>query len=269
MLNKNSQLELIINYSRSPSDEDISTTSAIPSTLSPAINTNNNTFIPPNGKRRSAFSPYKPTATVLTNLQRGNTQADVQTEICLSFHERSGQGEITDEQARQQPFIDAFDNNHFTALHWACFYGQMCSVKILVKYGANVSQLALDMVTPLLLAAAGGHHEIVRLLLQHGANPNHMDVVCYLAFVNSRITLSKLTILCVLFLLFLVQMGNTALMYAAAGNHPHTCTELLNNYPNVFERNENDSTAYSLAIKNNANLAQAVLENYIVSLLTA
>lgn len=64
-------------------------------------------------------------------------------------------------------------------------------------------------------------------------------------------------------------MGNTALMYASAGNHPHTCHELLNHHPNVFERNENDSTAYSLAIKNNACLSQAVLENYIVSLLTA
>lgn len=159
--------------SRSPSDEELSTTSSTPLS-SPAANT---TLVLSNGKRKSAFSPYKPTATVLTNLQRGNTEADVQAEICLSFHERSGQGEITDEQARQQPFIDVIDENDFTALHWACFYGQLCSVKILVKCGANVSKQAPDMVTPLLMAAAGGHHEIVRLLLQHGADVNHMDIV--------------------------------------------------------------------------------------------
>lgn len=64
-------------------------------------------------------------------------------------------------------------------------------------------------------------------------------------------------------------MGNTALMYAAAGNFPHTCNELLNFNPNIFLVNENDETAYSLAVKNNANLSQAVLENYIVSLLTS
>lgn len=129
------------------------------------------------GKRKSAFLPYKPTTKVLTNLQRGNTEANIQTEICLSFHERAGQGEITEEQARQQPVIDAVDKSHFTALHWACFYGQLCSVRILVKFGANVSTLAPDLVSPLLLAAAGGHHEIVRFLLQHGADQNHMDVV--------------------------------------------------------------------------------------------
>lgn len=67
----------------------------------------------------------------------------------------------------------------------------------------------------------------------------------------------------------LFQIGNSALMYAAAGNYPHTCNELLNYNPNIFQANENDETAYSLALKNNANLAQAVLENYIVSLLTS
>lgn len=65
------------------------------------------------------------------------------------------------------------------------------------------------------------------------------------------------------------QMGNTALMYAAAGNYPHTCNELLSFNPNIFRTNESEETAYSLALKNNANLSQAVLENYIVSLLTS
>lgn len=130
-----------------------------------------------NGKRKSAFSPYKPTATVLTNLQRGNTEANVQVEISLSFHERAGQGEITEIQARQLQNIDETDKNTFTPLHWACYYGQLSSVKILIKCGANVSKLASDHVSPLLLAAAGGHHEIVRMLLQHGADPNHTDIV--------------------------------------------------------------------------------------------
>lgn len=143
------------------------------------------------GKRKSAFLPYKPTTKVLTNLQRGNTEANIQTEICLSFHERAGQGEITEEQARQQPVIDAVDKNQFTALHWACFYGQMCSVRILVKFGANVSTLAPDLVSPLLLAAAGGHHEIVRFLLQHGADQNHMDVV---SGICSQFAITLLTI---------------------------------------------------------------------------
>lgn len=65
------------------------------------------------------------------------------------------------------------------------------------------------------------------------------------------------------------QVGNTALMFAAAGNHPHTCHELLNYKPNIFVTNENEDTAYSLAVQNNASLAQAVIENHVVSLLTS
>ena len=177
---------------------------------------------------------------MLTNLQRGNTEASVENEISLSFHERSGQGEITDEQAAQEKTkIDALDSNKYTSLHWACFYGQLQSVQILVKYGADINKLAPDMVSPLLLAASGGHHEVVKFLLQNGADVHHMDIV-----------------------------GNTALMYAAAGNHPHTSNELLAFSFDMTTTNENGDTAYSLALKNNATLSQSVLENYIVQFLT-
>lgn len=50
-------------------------------------------------------------------------------------------------------------------------------MKILINCGANVLKLAPDHVSPLLFAAAGGHHEVVKLLLQHGANPDHTDIV--------------------------------------------------------------------------------------------
>ncbi|XP_058451581.1 DNA-binding protein RFXANK isoform X2 [Malaya genurostris] len=190
------------------------------------------------GNRKSAFLPYKPTNTVLTNLQRGNTEANIASEICLNFHEKTGQGEITEEQVRTEKLVDAVDSNNLTPLHWACYYGQLAATQILINCGAEVNRQATDMVTPLLLASAGGHHEIVRLLLQKGAKVNHMDVV-----------------------------GNTALMYAAAGNHPHTCNELLSRCARFTDSNEDGETAYSLALKNQAGLSQAVLENYITALL--
>lgn len=49
------------------------------------------------GNRKSAFLPYKPTlCTVLTNLQRGNIQAEsrVPQAADLNFHTRAGQGRI-------------------------------------------------------------------------------------------------------------------------------------------------------------------------------
>ncbi|XP_063700350.1 DNA-binding protein RFXANK [Culicoides brevitarsis] len=192
-------------------------------------------------QRKSAFQLYKPSATVLTNLQRGNTQAALNKDICLSFHEKTAQGEITEEQVRNElTHVDQTDSKNFTALHWACYYGQYNAAQVLINCGANVNKEAPEKVTPLLLAAAGGHNEIVRLLLQKGADVNHMDIV-----------------------------GNNALMYAAAGNHPHTTKELLERLPDLTETNENGDDAYSLAIQNNCNLSQAVLENHISKMLTS
>ncbi|XP_055923566.1 DNA-binding protein RFXANK [Eupeodes corollae] len=186
----------------------------------------------------------KSNSTVLTNLQRGNTAATFcSSDVQLSFHERAGQGELSEEQvkaAMASKTIDSTDKNGFTALHWACHYGQVATVgQLLATRVVDVSKLAPDMVTPLLLAAAGGHHEVVRLLLQHGADARHADIV-----------------------------GNTPLMYAAAGNHPHTCNELLSKDPDPTATNEHGDTAYSLAMENGANLSQAVLEHYLTALLS-
>lgn len=85
------------------------------------------------GQRKSAFQPYKP-ATVLTNLQRGNTQTSIPKEIRLSFHEKTAQGEITEEQVRNElRSVDETDSKSFTALHWACYYGQYNSANVLIK----------------------------------------------------------------------------------------------------------------------------------------
>ena len=114
---------------------------------------------------------------VLTNLQRGNTEADVPVDRVLSFHEQAGQGEISLEQAKSQGLIDRVDRFGYTALHYACFYGQLTSVKILVECGADVNKSAPEMSSPLLLAACGGHAEIVKFILSRGADPHHMDIV--------------------------------------------------------------------------------------------
>uniref|UniRef100_T1GZ76 Uncharacterized protein n=1 Tax=Megaselia scalaris TaxID=36166 RepID=T1GZ76_MEGSC len=149
--------------------------------------------------------------TVLTNFQRGNTEKQFCDEIHLTFHERAGQGELTADQLKSTVLNPDLNDKHgFTSLHWACFYGQLSSVELLIATGrVDVNSLAPDLVTPLHLAAAGGHHEIVGLLIQNNANPNSVDIV-----------------------------GNTPLMYASALNHPHTCKELLKKFPDITTENE-------------------------------
>ena len=69
----------------------------------------------------------------------------------------------------------AWSPDGFTALHYAAFFGEAQSVRLLLESGAEVGVVARNEnihVTPLHSAAAGGHAEIVRLLLEHGADPN-------------------------------------------------------------------------------------------------
>ena len=63
----------------------------------------------------------------------------------------------------------------FTALHYAAFFGQEDSARTLLERGAAVGLVARNAnihVTPLHSAASGAHPGIVRLLLEHGADPN-------------------------------------------------------------------------------------------------
>jgi ankyrin repeat protein len=83
--------------------------------------------------------------------------------------------------------------------------------------------------------AAGGHHEIVRLLITHNANINQLDID-----------------------------GNTPLHFAAFGNFPHSTNELLQSgQANVLKSNGDGKSAFTLAVENRSHLTQAVIENFI------
>ncbi|KAF7268361.1 hypothetical protein GWI33_018510 [Rhynchophorus ferrugineus] len=193
--------------------------------------------------RKSAFQPYRQciqSTTVLTNLQRGNTQAEtlIPQKIELNFHTKAGQGELTDQDIIDEKDIDVADSNGLSALHWACAYGQYNTVELLIKYGSDINKLGPAEESPLILAASGGHHEVVKLLLSCNADVNHED-----------------------------HLSNTALMYAAKGNHPHTCHELLQNGANFAICNLSYDTALSIAEENNSTSAQIVLVNHILSVM--
>lgn len=62
----------------------------------------------------------------------------------------------------------------FTALHFACFFGQPESARLLIESGAAVDAVAANpmKVMPLHSAASARNLEAARLLLSHGAPPN-------------------------------------------------------------------------------------------------
>ena len=68
-----------------------------------------------------------------------------------------------------------WSSDGFTPLHYAAFFGQEDSARILLERGAEVEVVARNesiRVTPLHSAAAGSHSGIVKLLLEAGADPN-------------------------------------------------------------------------------------------------
>ncbi|XP_046434502.1 DNA-binding protein RFXANK-like [Neodiprion virginianus] len=186
--------------------------------------------------RTSAFQPYKP-PTLLTNLQRGNTQTEIPQLYegnDLTFHTLAGQGELTPNDV-QPGTVDVPDEKGFTALMWAAGYGQLGSAKQLLNAGADKNYRGVNGETALHLAAAYGHHDLVKLLLNHGARADPSD-----------------------------EEGNTPLVYGAHGDHPHVCHELLSRGADVTHRNVHNVTPYQAALANNATIAKAVIENFLM-----
>lgn len=70
--------------------------------------------------------------------------------------------------------LDARSPDDATALHFAAFFAQPETARLLVDHGAEVHAVSptFGNVTPLHSAAAGGSAEIVHLLLAAGADPN-------------------------------------------------------------------------------------------------
>ena len=70
--------------------------------------------------------------------------------------------------------IDAHSNDGFTALHFACYFGQPASARLLIESGAAVDAVAANptQVMPLHSAASARNLEAVRLLLEYQAPVN-------------------------------------------------------------------------------------------------
>ena len=72
--------------------------------------------------------------------------------------------------------IDLKDHRGLTALNCAAIKGDLKLTKLLIERGgAKVEEPSPKGCTPLLYAARGGYHEIVRHLLEKGASPLKQD----------------------------------------------------------------------------------------------
>jgi ankyrin repeat protein len=74
-------------------------------------------------------------------------------------------------------FVDLWSPDGFSALHLASFFGNVDVAAELLRRGADVGAVSRNEleVQPLNSAAAGGHTDVARLLLDHGADANARD----------------------------------------------------------------------------------------------
>jgi ankyrin repeat protein len=84
-----------------------------------------------------------------------------------------------DRTANREP-VTTVQRGGSTPLHFAVRSGDITSVGLLLKAGADVNEPLPDEMTPLTLAAQSGHGEIAALLLEKGADPNS-DAIGYTA----------------------------------------------------------------------------------------
>jgi ankyrin repeat protein len=82
--------------------------------------------------------------------------------------------QLVDSPSVDTQLIDSRSGDGFTALHFACFFGQPKVVQWLIERGASVNAVAANptQVMPLHSAASARNLEAARLLLEHGALVN-------------------------------------------------------------------------------------------------
>ncbi|XP_055458721.1 ankyrin repeat domain-containing protein 7-like [Psammomys obesus] len=109
-----------------------------------------------------------------------------------------------------------------TALHFACAYGQVEIVNVLLKNNCDIDAVDRNSITPLMKAVQNWTYGCVCALLKHGADPNRMD-----------------------------KNGNTSLHYAVSEDNQTLAKCLLKYNADMEIKNKDGFTPLLLALKEN------------------
>ena len=97
--------------------------------------------------------------------------------VAINIFEAAATGKINNIirlLARDPQLVNAYTEDGFHPLGLACFFGHFDAAEYLVKAGAPVNAQSHNglKAAPIQSAAAGGHRKIVKMLLDHNADPN-------------------------------------------------------------------------------------------------
>jgi ankyrin repeat protein len=83
-----------------------------------------------------------------------------------------GEVEVLQKHIEKIKDVDVFDESGMAAIHWACLSGKLQCVQLLLAAGSNVDILNNGLNSPLLIASAFGHRDIIFCLLDHIPTPD-------------------------------------------------------------------------------------------------
>jgi ankyrin repeat protein len=97
--------------------------------------------------------------------------------VAINIFEAASTGKINNIirlLARDPLLVSAYAEDGFQPLGLACFFGHLDSAEYLVKAGAPINAHSRNELgaAPIHSAVAGGHRRIVKMLLEHRADPN-------------------------------------------------------------------------------------------------
>jgi uncharacterized protein len=97
--------------------------------------------------------------------------------VAITIFEAAATGKINNVirlLARDPNLVSAYSEDGFQPLGLACFFGHLDAAEYLVKAGASLNSRSRNKLkaAPIQSATARGHHKIVKMLLDHGADPN-------------------------------------------------------------------------------------------------
>lgn len=155
--------------------------------------------------------------------------------VILSIFEAAATGKINHVirlLARDPQLVNAYADDGFQPLGLACFFGHTDTAEYLAMAGAPVNSPSRNELkaAPIHSAAAGGHTKIVKILLDHGADPNLRE-----------------------------QGGFTPLHAAAQNGDVETVRTLLLGGADLTLKSENGKTALDIAMDAGHEQASALL----------
>jgi ankyrin repeat protein len=97
--------------------------------------------------------------------------------VAITIFEAAATGKINNLirlLAREPELVNAYSPDGFQPLGLACFFGHADVAEYLVRVGAHVNSKSRNNLkaAPIQSAVAGGYGKIVKMLLDHGADPN-------------------------------------------------------------------------------------------------